>query len=63
MVPTIQDQEGRASLCAVTRQIVGNFEPPRPLVGRQRPRQPFARSPNYRLGSDPRYVQNNGAAT
>jgi hypothetical protein len=25
------------------RQIMGNFEPPRPLVGRQRPRQPFAR--------------------
>ena len=24
------------------RQIVGNFEPPRPLVRRQRPRQPFA---------------------
>jgi hypothetical protein len=24
-------------------QIVGNFEPPRPLVGRQRPRQSFAR--------------------
>src|SRR5262249_38772559 len=25
------------------RQIVGNFEPPRPLVGRQRPGQSFAR--------------------
>src|SRR5260370_8682400 len=46
--PVALDLAGRRA-----RQIVGNFEPPRPLVGRQRPRQPFppARQPSPPVGA------------